>query len=288
MQFKGQPYSQIRKEVQGLHLECFRESGARRAVVHGVCGCAEALRADGAEAAERREHAWASGSARGASRERLWKCGSSEAVLDAVLIRCVCSLGDEAAENVVLRIFLSWFFSSVVFPHTCRDQIFTSGLWRSYEVATALENRSHKVRYSDSVENGSIIFSLSGVAFLLMDAKKCFMSAEETFLAKIEKFINIHRNSFLVLSAALHGPEEWKLMFRIQQRFLGSNLRILPVHNTINAINLMCTIAKITSKPHIDSICYRMITTKAYIIEQSPVWKTLQKIKLSSDTFNPN
>ena len=58
-----------------------------------------------------------------------------------------------------------------------------------------------------------------GVAFLLMDAKKCFMSAEETFLAKIEKFINIHRNSFLVLSAALHGPEEWKLMFRIQQRY---------------------------------------------------------------------
>ncbi|KAB0354011.1 hypothetical protein E2I00_013629, partial [Balaenoptera physalus] len=45
-------------------------------------------------------------------------------------IRCVCRLGDEAAENVVLRVFLSWFFSSVVFPHTSRDQIFTSGLWR--------------------------------------------------------------------------------------------------------------------------------------------------------------
>ncbi|XP_022409084.1 uncharacterized protein C1orf146 homolog [Delphinapterus leucas] len=171
---------------------------------------------------------------------------------------------------------------------TWRCVCISENFFKSYEVATALENRSHKVRYSDTVENGSIIFSLSGVAFLLMDAKKCFMSAEETFLAKIEKFINIHRNSFLVLSAALHGPEEWKLMFRIQQRFLGSNLRILPVHNTINAINLMCTIAKITSKPHIDSICYRMITTKAYIIEQSPVWKTLQKIKLSSDTFNPN
>ena len=79
-----------------------------------------------------------------------------------------------------------------------------------------------------------------------MDARECFMSAEETFLAKIEKFINIHQNSFLVLSAALHGPEEWKLMFRIQQRFLGSNLRILPVHNPVNAINLMCTIAKVS------------------------------------------
>lgn len=59
----------------------------------------------------------------------------------------------------------------------------------------------------------------TGVAFLLMDAKECIMSAEEMYLAKIEKFINIHQNSFLVLSAALHGPEEWKLMFRIQQRY---------------------------------------------------------------------
>ncbi|XP_042853809.1 protein SPO16 homolog isoform X2 [Panthera tigris] len=121
--------------------------------------------------------------------------------------------------------------------------IIISSSLKSCEVATALD-RSHKIRYSDSVENGSIIFSLSGVAFLLMDAKECFTSAEEIFLAKIEKFTNIHQNSFLVLSAAFHGPEEWKLMFRIQQRFLGSNLRILPVHNTVDVINLMCTIAK--------------------------------------------
>ena len=50
-----------------------------------------------------------------------------------------------------------------------------------------------------------------------MDAKEHFVSAKEIFVAKSEKFINIHQNSFLVLSAALHGPEEWKLMFRIQQ-----------------------------------------------------------------------
>jgi hypothetical protein len=68
--------------------------------------------------------------------------------------------------------------------------------------------------------------SFLGVAFLLMDVKECIMSAEEVFLTKIEKFINIHRNSFLVLSAALHGPEEWKLMFRIQQRYRKIALQI--------------------------------------------------------------
>ncbi|XP_017201579.2 protein SPO16 homolog isoform X1 [Oryctolagus cuniculus] len=166
--------------------------------------------------------------------------------------------------------------------------VIISSSLKGREIATALENRSHKIRYSDSVENGSIIFSLSGVAFLLMDAKECIMSPEEFYLAKIEKFISIHQNSFLVLSAALHGPEEWKLIFRIQQRFLGSNLRILPVHNTVNAINLMSTIAKTASKPCISNICYRMITAKAHIIEQSPVWKTLQKIKLNDDPIFPN
>ncbi|XP_051026681.1 protein SPO16 homolog [Acomys russatus] len=166
--------------------------------------------------------------------------------------------------------------------------IIISSSLKSYEIATALENRSHKVRYSDTLESGSIVFSLSGAAFLLMDANECIISAEEIFLTKIEKFITIHQNSFLVLFAPLHGPEEWNLMFRIQQRFLGSNLRILPVHNTVNAIDLMCTIAKTSSKPNIDSICYRMITAKAYVIEQSPVWRTLQKIKLSADPVSPD
>ena len=52
--------------------------------------------------------------------------------------------------------------------------------------------------YSDSVENGSIIFSLTAVTFLLMDAKECLISAKEIFLAKTGNFINIHQNSFYV------------------------------------------------------------------------------------------
>lgn len=36
------------------------------------------------------------------------------------------------------------------------------------------------------------------------------------------------------------------LIFFFFFRFLGSNLRILPVHNAANAVNLMCTIAKVS------------------------------------------
>ncbi|XP_075012377.1 protein SPO16 homolog [Calonectris borealis] len=151
---------------------------------------------------------------------------------------------------------------------------------QNHEISTILQRQQHRVRYSESVEIGSVIFSLSGVAFILADTQDLLMTGEEQFFRRIQKFINIHRNSFLVLSAALHGPEEWNVMFRIQRRFLGSNLRIIPVHNTAETVKLMLTIAKITSKPRADDISYKMAMTKAQIIENSPVWKMLQEHQL--------
>ncbi|XP_010073206.1 PREDICTED: uncharacterized protein C1orf146 homolog, partial [Pterocles gutturalis] len=118
---------------------------------------------------------------------------------------------------------------------------------QNHEISTVLQRQQHRVRYSESVEIGSVIFSRSGVAFMLEDTQDLLTTGEEQeeqFFTRIQKFINIHRNSFLVLSAALHGPEEWNAMFRIQRRFLGSNLRIIPVHNTAEAVKLMLTIAK--------------------------------------------
>ncbi|KGL93102.1 Uncharacterized protein C1orf146, partial [Charadrius vociferus] len=147
----------------------------------------------------------------------------------------------------------------------------------NHEISTILQRHQHRVRYSESVEIGSVIFSLSGVAFILADTQDLLMTREEPFFKRIQRFINIHRNSFLVLTAALHGPEEWNVMFRIQRRFLGSNLRIIPVHNSAETVKLMLTIAKITSKPQADDIRYQIAKTKAQILENSPVWKMLQE-----------
>lgn len=63
------------------------------------------------------------------------------------------------------------------------------------------------------------VVSLIGIAFILSDTQDLLRTGEEEFSKRIQTFINIHRNSFLVLSAALHGPEEWSVMFRIQRRY---------------------------------------------------------------------
>ncbi|XP_071421780.1 protein SPO16 homolog [Pithys albifrons albifrons] len=164
-------------------------------------------------------------------------------------------------------------------PRWVTTVIMSSAL-QDHEISTILQTQQHRVRYSESVETGSVIFPLSGVAFILSDTQDLLRTGEEEFSERIQKFINIHRNSFLVLSAALHGPEEWSVMFRIQRRFLGSNLRVIPVHNPAETVKLMLSMAKVTSKPQADDTRYNMEMTKAQIIEKSPVWKMLQEYQL--------
>uniref|UniRef100_A0A8D2PP68 Chromosome 1 open reading frame 146 n=1 Tax=Zosterops lateralis melanops TaxID=1220523 RepID=A0A8D2PP68_ZOSLA len=147
-----------------------------------------------------------------------------------------------------------------------------------HEISTVLQRQQHRVRFSESVETGSVIFPLSGIAFILSDTQDLLRTGEEEFAKRIQKFISIHRNSFLVLSAALHGPEEWSVMFRIQRRFLGSNLRVIPVHNpSLCSTHIIFLFSKITCKPQADDTRCKMEMTKAQIIEKSPVWKMLQE-----------
>lgn len=61
-------------------------------------------------------------------------------------------------------------------------------------------------------------FLCQGIAFLLANAQELFDAPGEMVYDKIQQFISVHRNSFLVIVAALHGPEEWDLMFSIQLR----------------------------------------------------------------------
>ncbi|XP_077189138.1 protein SPO16 homolog isoform X2 [Paroedura picta] len=164
--------------------------------------------------------------------------------------------------------------------------VIMSSSLQGHDISTSLQNQQHRIRYSDSVEIGSIIFPLSGVAFLLADVQDLLLTKRDPFFDIIKTFMTIHRNGFLLLSAALHGSKEWDVMFKIQQRFLGSNLRIIPVHNTAEAIKLMLTIAKTTSKPYLDSIRYRMLMAKTQIVEQSPVWKMLHQSQLDYNLLN--
>lgn len=68
------------------------------------------------------------------------------------------------------------------------------------------------------------------------------------------------------------------LTYKLFFRFLGSNLRILPVHNTVNAINLMCTIAKVS---HLRKMTPTVIQFKVLDIKMPNLWNNTDRYSAS-------
>ncbi|XP_059196961.1 protein SPO16 homolog [Centropristis striata] len=160
-----------------------------------------------------------------------------------------------------------------------KTTIIVSTSLQNHEASRMLSSQQHRIRFSDGVESGAFIFPLSGTAFMLVDPQHLPEHIEESGLIDgIKTFVQVHRNSFLLLYAPFNGKRELDVLSVIQHRFFGSNLRILPVRNNAEMVKGMLTIAKATSKPHVDSIRDRMSLVRAHIIESSPVWEMLRDI----------
>ncbi|XP_015241012.1 PREDICTED: uncharacterized protein C1orf146 homolog [Cyprinodon variegatus] len=158
-----------------------------------------------------------------------------------------------------------------------KTTIIISSSLQNHDTCRTLGAQQHRIRFSDSVEAGSFIFPLSGTAFLLVDPKDVPEPLQESGLnERIEKFVQVHRNCFLLLYSPFNGSKELKVLAHIQHRFLGSNLKVLPVRNAPQITKAMLTVAKATSKPHVDKIRERMSLARARIVESSPVWEMLK------------
>ncbi|XP_026200724.1 uncharacterized protein C1orf146 homolog isoform X2 [Anabas testudineus] len=156
-----------------------------------------------------------------------------------------------------------------------KTTIIVSSSLRHHDTTRTLQAQQHRVRWSDSVDPGAVIFPRSGVAFLLVDPQDHPEHLDVSGLIdRTQRFVQVHRNSFLLLYAPFNGKRQMEVLSEIQR----SNLRILPVRNSAEIVKGMLTVAKATCKPHVDSIRDRMSLARAHIIESSPVWEMLRDI----------
>ncbi|XP_037624749.1 uncharacterized protein C1orf146 homolog isoform X2 [Sebastes umbrosus] len=126
-----------------------------------------------------------------------------------------------------------------------KTTIIVSTSLQNHDTNRMLSAQQHRIRSSDSVESGAFIFPLSGTAFLLVDPQDLLEPFEESgLIERIKTFVQVHRNSFLLLFAPFNGKKELEILSVIQHRFFGSNLRILPVRNNAEIVKGMLTIAK--------------------------------------------
>ncbi|XP_062853314.1 protein SPO16 homolog isoform X2 [Trichomycterus rosablanca] len=161
-----------------------------------------------------------------------------------------------------------------------KTTVIVSSSLQNNELSRLLSAQQHRLRFSDSVEPGSFVFPLSGTAFMLITPEQFPEKTESAeFFERIEKFVQVHRNSFILLQSPVFGTEEWEFVSTLQNRFFGSNVKVLPIHSNGDAVRSMLTIAKATSKPHVDSVRDRMNLARARIIKRSPVWDLLQSVQ---------
>ncbi|XP_008305530.1 protein SPO16 homolog [Cynoglossus semilaevis] len=155
--------------------------------------------------------------------------------------------------------------------------IILSTALKNHTISRMLMAQQHRIRFSETVEKGALIFPLSGNAFLLVDLQNHLEPSEESELIKrIDIFSQVHRNSFLLFYLPFSGKRGLQILSDIQCRFFHTKVRILPVRNNNEVLNGMLTIAKATSKSHMDSICFRMSLAQAHIVESSGVWEFLK------------
>ncbi|KAL1022642.1 hypothetical protein UPYG_G00030410 [Umbra pygmaea] len=164
-----------------------------------------------------------------------------------------------------------------------KTTIIVSTSLQNHETSRTFVAQQHRIRFSDAVASDSFVFPQSGIAFILINPQQLPENlVEAEVFHKIEEFVMVHRNSFLLLQAPFNGKNELDLMSVIQYRFIGSNLRVLPVRNNTEIVNGMLTIAKATCKPHVDTVRDRMSQARAQILEKSPVWEMLREMKLGN------
>ncbi|XP_034036612.1 uncharacterized protein C1orf146 homolog [Thalassophryne amazonica] len=169
-----------------------------------------------------------------------------------------------------------------------KTTIIISSSLQNHETKRMLSVLQHRIRLSDTVGSGTFIFPVSGTAFLLVDPQDLSDPCDDSeFFEKIRMFVQVHRNSFLLLHVPFLEEKELKTLSVIQNRFFSTNLRILPVRNNKEIVKGMLTIAKATSKPHVDSIQERMTLAREHVIANSPVWEMLRGILQSSADIPP-
>ncbi|KAK1796760.1 hypothetical protein P4O66_009779 [Electrophorus voltai] len=152
------------------------------------------------------------------------------------------------------------------------------------ETLRMLLAQQHRIRLSDGVERDLYFIFCAGTAFMLIAPDEFPEKAQNKELFdRIERFVQIHRNCFLLLQSPVYGIREWEAVSAVHNRFFGSNLKVLPVHSTGDIVKAMLTIAKATSKPHIDSLWDRLSLARAHVIELSSVWELLHDMQLLSD-----
>ncbi|XP_070537187.1 protein SPO16 homolog [Ptychodera flava] len=172
--------------------------------------------------------------------------------------------------------------SSARWPVIVNSSLYDSDMARQLQ-------REHKIRYSDNTIKHTCIFPLSSIAFIIVPVNeattvwplKSPWKLDPALIERIERFVSVHCNGYLIVTASLFGQHEMTVFSSLQDRFLKTKLRLLPAHNASDCVQCMLTIAKATCKPASAIIKERMNVALANQLSEVAVIHILSMLGLN-------
>ncbi|XP_078661508.1 protein SPO16 homolog [Branchiostoma floridae x Branchiostoma belcheri] len=157
------------------------------------------------------------------------------------------------------------------------------------DVTRLLQQQQHKTRVSDTTLRHTCIFPQSGVAFMIIPLNESLTEwppsgdsvLDSSLVDRIEKFLAVHRNCYLLTTAALYGHHEMAALSTLQNKFMDRKLYLLPAHNASECVQSMTTIAKATYKPSCEMIRHRLCKLLANQISDDIVLQIISRLGLS-------
>ncbi|XP_060552727.1 protein SPO16 homolog [Ruditapes philippinarum] len=133
------------------------------------------------------------------------------------------------------------------------------------EYETIFRQKQLKVRVSNGVIPGSVVFPLSSVAFLIVPVSRATtldpennIQLSQELIERVDNFLKVHKNCYMLCQAPLHGQNEKQVFAMIQRMYLNTRLNMIPVHNAMEGVKTMFTIAKGLCKPVSDILNERL------------------------------
>ena len=101
---------------------------------------------------------------------------------------------------------------------------------------------------------------------------------ESDLLANLEKFATLHHKCYVLLCAPMFFNNEQATFMVLQQNYLASSLRFLPVHNSTECIETMLAITRVTSKPLSCTIRERLSRLQEQLLSEDAIINVVEQL----------
>ncbi|KAL5489050.1 hypothetical protein EMCRGX_G018096 [Ephydatia muelleri] len=154
------------------------------------------------------------------------------------------------------------------------------------EIHHQLQIQKHKIRVSSGTWHHTCLFPQSSAAFMIIPVNDVLEKwppeppyrIDSELLANLERFSALHHKCYVLLCAPMYLSNEQTALMVLQQNYIVSSLRFLPVHNSTECIETMLTITKVTSKPLSSTVRERLLKLHEQLISEEVIRNVVEQL----------